>query len=763
MPASGGDQPIRRVRIDALAYGGDYNPDQWSEETWHEDIRLMREAGVNMVSLPIFSWPQLEPEPGVYDWEWLDRIIDLLHEAGIRIDLATATATPPSWLLRAHPEMAPWDADGHQLEFGSRQTYCPSAPVWRENVARMTRAMAERYGEHPGLAMWHISNEYGDHTSRCWCPESAKHFRRWLENRYGDLDGLNEAWGVNVWGQRYTSWDHIETPKKAPGPINPTKLLDFERFSSDALLELFQIEIDVLREVTPDIAVTTNFMSMFRDLDYWDFAAAEDVVTDDAYPEPADPTSHVGAALNYGLMRSLKGGQPWLLLESSASATSWRDVNVPKAPGKIRVESLQAVAHGSDAVMFFQWRQAKYGQEKFHSSMLGHRGEKSRSFQETKALGLELKKLEPVRGTRVRSRVALVVDWDSWWGSSALESLPSQRLQWAQQARAWHRALYTLGQPTDAVRATGPFDAYDVVVVPNLYIIEQPQAEALRAFVERGGHLVVGPFSGVVDATEKVHDGGAPGPLRGLLGIEVDEQWPIADGVTTMIDYDHDVLTVPNWSEWIEADADVEVRGTYTSGELAGLPAVTRRAIGAGSAWYLSAMLEHDSMLPVFGDVLRTAGLPAREHTDVEAEAVTRTDGTTDYTFFLNHGASTVSFEFEGEGVDLLTGDRFAGRLDLGRYGVAVLAAPRSESIPFVRIVPPAASGPVPGASAVGASTAASTAAASTAESTAGASTAVSAVDASTATLAGASPAAAPTAPRITPTNPTTPTAKEDA
>lgn len=689
------DERIREVRIDALAYGGDYNPDQWSEETWHEDIRLMKEAGVTMVSLPIFSWPQLEPEPGVYDWGWLDRIIDLLHEAGIRIDLATATATPPSWLLRAHPEMGPSDSEGHRLEFGSRQTYCPSSPIWRENVARMTRAMAERYGEHPGLAMWHISNEYGDHVSRCWCPESARHFRRWLRDRYGDLDGLNEAWGVNVWGQRYTSWEHIETPKKAPGPINPTQLLDFERFSSDAMLELFQVEIDVLREVTPDIAVTTNFMSMFRDLDYWDFAEREDIVTDDAYPEPADPTSHVGAALNYGLMRSLKGGRPWLLLESSASATSWRDVNVPKAPGKIRVESLQTVAHGSDGVMFFQWRQAKYGQEKFHSSMLGHRGERSRSYQETKALGNELRLLEPVRGTRVRSRVALVVDWDSWWGSSAIESLPSQRLQWAQQARAWHRALHTLGHPVDAVRATGPFDRYDVVVVPNLYIADEAQALALCAFVENGGHLVVGPFSGVVDATEKVHDGGAPGPLRDLLGIEVDEQWPIADGLLERIAYGEDLLDVPSWAEWIDADADVEVRGCYASGVLSGRAAVTRRAVGAGSAWYVSAMLTHEGMLPVFRDILRSSGLPARDVVNVDAEAVTRTDGRTDYTFLLNHGSSPLAFELPASGTDLLTGTDLlsgadaSGTVELGPYGAAVIASPHAEAIPFLSLTDP--------------------------------------------------------------------------
>lgn len=678
----------RPLRLEALAYGGDYNPDQWSEDVWDEDIRLMLEAGVNLVSLPIFSWPQLEPEPGVFDWGWLDRVLAKLWESGIRIDLATATATPPSWLLRAHPEMMPMDADGHRLEFGSRQTYCPSSPVWLENVARMTRAMAERYGDHPGVVLWHISNEYGDHTSRCWCPESARHFRRWLRDRYGDLDGLNEAWGVNVWGQRYTSWDHIETPRRAPGPINPTKLLDFERFSSDALLELFQIEVDVLREVTPEIPVTTNFMSMFRDLDYWRFADAEDIVTDDAYPDPADPISHVGAALNYGLMRALKGGQPWLLLESSASATSWRDVNVPKAPGKMRVDSLQAVAHGSDAVMFFQWRQAKYGQEKFHSSMLGHRGEASRTYQETKALGLELKRLEAVRGTRVRSRVALVVDWDSWWGSSAIESLPSQRLNWARQARAWHRAMHQLGQPVDAVRATGPFDAYDVVLVPNLYIADAAQVDALTAFADGGGHVVVGPFSGVVDDTEKVHEGGAPGPLRALLGVEVDEQWPHADDAAERVSYAGAEYENPSWGEWIEPDASTEVRGRYASGELEGRPAVTRRNASAGSAWYVSAILEDAGLVAVFRDVLADAGLPARDVVNVDFESVTRSSAGTDYTFALNHGREPLTVAVPDGARDLVTGATTGTTLELGRYGVAVLATPRAETPPFLTLLP---------------------------------------------------------------------------
>lgn len=679
----------RPLRLEALAYGGDYNPDQWPEDVWDDDVRLMLEAGVNLVSLPIFSWPQLEPEPGVYDWGWLDRILDKLWAAGIAIDLATATATPPSWLLRAHPEMRPMDADGHRLEFGSRQVYCPSSPVWRENVARMTRAMAERYGEHPGVVLWHISNEYGDHTSRCWCPESARHFRRWLQDRYSTLDGLNDAWGVNVWGQRYTSWDHIETPRKAPGPIAPTQLLDFERFSSDAMLELFQLEVDVLREVTPDLPVTTNFMSMFRDLDYWTFAEAEDIVTDDAYPEPADPIAHVGAALNYGLMRSMKGGRPWLLLESSASATSWRDVNVPKAPGKMRVDSLQAVAHGSDAVMFFQWRQAKYGQEKFHSSMLGHRGEASRSYRETKALGLELKRLEPVRGTRVRSRVALVVDWDSWWGSSAIESLPSQRLNWARQARSWHRAMHLLGQPVDAVRAAGPFDGYDVVLVPNLYIADAEQAAALTTFAEAGGHVVVGPFSGVVDATEKVHDGGAPGPLRGLLGLEVDEQWPHADGIVERVDIAGASHENPAWAEWIDVDAATAVVGTYSSGELEGHPAVTRREAGGGSAWYVSAMLADAGLAAVFAEVLGGAGLAARADVNLDFEALTRSSDDTDYTFALNHGREPLTVRVPEGALDLVTGERTGATLTLDRYGVAVLATPRDGIPPFLTLARP--------------------------------------------------------------------------
>ena len=670
----------RSIRLDALAYGGDYNPDQWPEAVWAEDVRLMVEAGVNIVTLPVFSWPLLEPELGRWDFAGLDRIIDLLWANGIAIDLATATATPPAWLIREHPEVLPWNADGVRLEFGSRQSYCPSSPVFREAALRLTRALAERYGEHPALALWHVSNEYGDHVARCWCPESARHFRRWLEARYGDIDGLNEAWGTSCWGQHYLDFEQIEPPRTATGPINPAQVVDFERFSSDALLELFQSEIDVLREVTPEIAVTTNFMSLFRELDYWDFADAEDLVTDDAYPDPADPHAHVGAALNYGLMRSLKDGRPWLLLEQAPSAVSWRDVNVPKAPGQLRLGSLQAVAHGSDGVMFFQWRQAKFGPEKFHSAMLGHRGERSRSFQESKALGAELKKLEAVRGTRVRSSVALVADWDAWWGVTQTESMPSQRLDWLTEARAWHAAAYALGQPVDVARAAGPFGSHRVVLVPNLYAATAEQAAALSAFVAAGGHVVVGPFSGVVDHREQVHPGGAPGPLRDLVGVEVDEWWPLPDGGHRTVELGGVVHSTRVWGEWVEAAAGTDTLARFADGDLAGLPALTRRPHGDGAAWYLAAGLDEAGMRAVLTEVFAAAGVTAREP-DTALEVVTRTDGTTDFTFVLNHGREARTTPRIPGGTDLLTGAAAGDGLPLDAFGVAVIQHPtRTDS-----------------------------------------------------------------------------------
>jgi beta-galactosidase len=653
-----------------IQYGGDYNPEQWPEEVWAEDAKLMREAGVTMVTLGVFSWAKLQPGPDIWEFGWLDRLLELLASHGIAVDLATATASPPAWLVRAEPEILPVTADGVRLEFGSRQHYCPSSPAYRTAALRLVRKLAQRYGAHPALALWHIHNEYGDHITECFCPRSADHFRQWLKDRYGTLEGLNHAWGTAFWSQHYTSFAEIEPPRTAPGPVNPTQVLDWRRFCSDALLALHRGERSVLRELSPDIPATTNFMSMMESLDYWEWAKHEDIVSDDAYPDPADPRAHVNAALNYDLMRSLKGGKPWLLLEQAPSAVSWRPVNTPKPPGLQRLWSLQALARGADGIMYFQWRQSRAGAEKFHSALLPHRGTASRGWQETVRFGAELGRLAEVAGSRITARVAIVLDWESWWALEGTDH-PSARMRWRDLLRPWYEALYARGVTVDFVAPSADLSPYRLLLAPNLYLLRTEDAERIAAHVRGGGRLVCGPFSGVVDAHDHLHDGGAPGPLREVLGLVVDEFWPIPDGEAVRVGTDAEATW---WSEWLVPEGAVTV-ATYTSGALAGLPAVTRHVYGRGSARYVGCHLGA-GIGQVLDGALSEAGLrpvlgkPAPDG----VEAVLRGR----HLFLLNHTGQDVECpSFPGH--DLLTGTEKGPRVRLGPRGAAVVRLPPSR------------------------------------------------------------------------------------
>ncbi|MDI2128474.1 beta-galactosidase [Yinghuangia seranimata] len=658
---------MQLTRVPGLLFGGDYNPEQWPEDVWAEDVRLMSEAGVTMATVAVFSWSRLEPREGEYDFGWLDRVLDLLHAHGIAADLATATATPPPWLVRTHPEVQPVDAAGTRLEFGSRQGYCPSSPVFRAATTRLARAMAERYADHPALAMWHISNEYADHTLECFCDESARHFRAWLADRYGDVAGLNDAWGTSCWGQHYTGFDQVAPPRKAPGPVNPAQLLDWRRFCSDALLECFEAEKAVLREVTPDVPVTTNFMSILPGLDYWTWAAAEDIVSDDAYPDPADPASHVAVALSYDLMRSLKQ-RPWLLLEQAPSAVSWREVNVPKPAGMMRLHSLQTLAHGADGVMFFQWRQARYGPEKFHSALLPHGGTATRGWQDTVGLGRDLANLAEIAGTRTTADVALVFDWNSWWGLAAPESMPSNRLDLRAMLQAWYAPLHERGIAVDLAPPGRDLSSYKAVIVPNLYLCTDEQAKNLGNFA---GRLIVGPFSGVVDEADRVHPGGAPGPLRDLLGVSVDEFWPLAPGTAQRVRFaDGATGNVHDWAEWLRVD-DAEVLARYDDGDLAGRPAVTRR----GRATYVSCL--PDDVRPILDPFLAAAGVEPVADVPAGVEACRRESADHAYLFLLNHGTAAADVTLRRPGTDLLTGRALEGRTTLGPRDAVVLRTAR--------------------------------------------------------------------------------------
>uniref|UniRef100_A0AAU1M0X2 Beta-galactosidase n=1 Tax=Streptomyces sp. NBC_00148 TaxID=2903626 RepID=A0AAU1M0X2_9ACTN len=642
-----------------ILFGGDYNPEQWPEEVWADDVRLMKEAGVNSVTVGVFSWAMIEPRPGAREFGWLDRLLDLLHTHGIGVVLATPTSSPPPWMGALHPETLPRAEDGSLVTYGSRQHFCPSSPVYRHYAAALTEDLAARYADHPALTVWHINNEYCTH---CWCDETAAHFRRWLASRYTTLDALDEAWGTAFWSQRYDSWAEILPPRRAQYLRNPAQELDFKRFTSDALMECYTAERDIVARHTPHIPVTTNFMPLWSGQDAWAWAEQEDIVSVDVYPDPADPHGGQYNAMLADMTRSQARG-PWMVMEQAAGTVNWRPVNRPKPDGLNRLWSWQAVARGADALCYFQWRQSRQGAEKFHSGMLGHAGEHGRTFREVKRIGAELALIGgEVSGTEVPADVAVLHDWDAWW-SSTQDGRPSSLVAYTELLQAWHRALWEEGIGTDFARPGADLSAYRMVLVPQLQLLSDAAADNLVAYVRGGGTLVCGFFTGVTDVDDRIRPGGMDSRLRELFGIRtVHEWWPLDAEATVECDGFRGTL----WSEELEPDGSAETVAAYTGGELDGLPAVLRK----GTAWYVSTLPEPRALRDLLGRAAAGAGVrPVVEGLPAGMEAVRRGG----LLFLLNHGRSPVRVELTGRHVDLLTGAGCDAGVELGRYGVAVL------------------------------------------------------------------------------------------
>ncbi|MGZ3101718.1 beta-galactosidase [Streptomyces sp. H62] len=643
-----------------ILYGGDYNPEQWPEETWHEDVRLMRDAGVNSVTLGVFSWSKLEPRPGTYEFGWLDRLMDLLHAHGVGVVLATPTASPPPWLGHLHPDTLPRDEDGRTEWWGGRQHFSHSSTTYRRHAAAVTEALAARYAGHPALTMWHINNEYctSDHGD-----EAATRFRRWLRDRYGTLDALNTAWGTAFWSQGYGDWEEVAPPRRAHYLKNPTQLLDFRRFTSDMLLECFVAERDIVRRHTPHLPVTTNFMPLWFGQDAWRWAEEEDVVSVDLYPDPRDPLGAQHGALVQDMTRSQARG-PWMLMEQAAGPVNWRGVNHPKPRGLNRLWSLQAVARGADAVCYFQWRQSRQGAEKFHSGMLGHAGPQGRTYQEVKQLGADLARLGPhTADTRVTAGIAVLHDWHAWW-AGAQDARPSTRFDYPDVLHAWHRALWEAHLTTDFAHPEHDLSPYKAVVVPQLYALTDAAIDNLLTYVRDGGTLVCGFLTGVADEDDRIRPGGMDARLRALFGIRtLHEWWPLETDEPAACDGFRGTL----WSEEIEPDGTATETVPYRGGELDGMPAVLRK----GRAWYLSTLPEPRALRGLLTRAAADAGVrPVLDGLPAHVEAVRRGD----LLFLLHHGREPVTVDVPGTHRDLLTDTTVTDRVTLGRYGAAVLA-----------------------------------------------------------------------------------------
>ncbi|MGU3411251.1 beta-galactosidase [Microbacterium sp. M1A1_1b] len=658
-----------------LVFGCDYNPEQWTPEVWAEDVTLMREAGVNLVAINVFGWSHVEPRPGEYDFSGLDTVIELLHQAGIGVNLGTGTASPPPWLTTLHPEMLPMVADGTRRFPGGRQGFCPSSPVYRSHALALVRATAERYGQHPAVRLWHVSNELGCHNAYCFCDVSADAFRDWLRARYADVDALNAAWGTAFWSQRYSAFDEVLPPRATLSFVNPAQTLDFDRFSSDQLLDHYRAEAEVIRQHSA-LPVTTNFMvaAHITALDYWSWADDMDVIANDHYLDHRLDRPEVELAFAADTTRGLARGGAWMLMEHSTGAVNWQPRNLAKAPGQMLRNTVGHIARGADAVCFFQWRASVQGTEKFHSALLPHAGRDSRTWDEVVALGSLVERLGELRGSRVVADVAVVFGWEVQWAAD-LEAHPTGDLRYLEQVHALYGALWDLGVGVDVVAPGTPLDGYAVVVVPELYLVRDEHAAVIDRFVAAGGTALVTFFSGIVDERDAVRTGGYPGAFRHLLGVHVDEFMPLPVGGTLALS---DGSRGSLWSEPV-ALRGAEAVTTYAEGPLDGMPAVTRNAHGEGTAWYVSTVLEDDARRALLRRVLDGAGvragaLPAGDGVEV----VRRRDDDHEWVFLLNHTDRTVHHDESGH--ELVGDHPVAGRTALAPGGTHIIRQDRKRS-----------------------------------------------------------------------------------
>lgn len=654
-------------------YGADYNPEQWPEDIWIEDARLMQEAGVNLVSLGIFAWSKLQPTKDKFDFGWLDRLMDLLHASGINVNLATPTASPPAWLVRSYPDSLPVTDSGTTLWHGSRRHYCPHSIAYRKHAAEITTKLAERYANHPALKMWHVDNEYASGITECFCDASAAAFREWLKQKYNSLDKLNEAWGTAFWSQHYSDWEEIQPPRKAPAAINPSHQLDWARFNSDSWLVCFDEQKAILNQFAPNIPVTTNFMGFHKPADYWKHASHEDIVSNDNYPDTFDPEWMIQTGMICDLMRSLGDRHPWILMEQSPTHVNWRQRNPTKRPGVMRLCSYQAIARGADGVMFFQWRASKAGAEKHHSGMLPHGGIDTRVWREVKALGNELPKLNSILTSQVKADVAIVLDWENWWALE-LDSKPSNDLKLFPQLYTYYKPLFDLNITVDFAHPESDLARYKLVIAPNLYMVNDNAIKNINQYVENGGNLVMSFFSGIVDQNEQIRLGGYPAPFRDMLGLLVEEYAPYPEMLTNTIRTTNgESFECTLWSDVIHLK-NAKAIALYEQDYYAGSAAVTHNTFGKGNAFYVGTVPANKGMQWLIEQVCKTAGIqPVSTNAPADVEFLHRTNGASSFIFALNYSNEKVKAPIEGQGCDLLTGNQVNGSVELEPSGVAVI------------------------------------------------------------------------------------------
>ena len=669
-------------------HGGDYNPDQWFEtpEIWDDDIRMMKLAHCNTVSLGIFAWSLLEPEEGRYNFGWLDTVMDKLAAAGITVVLATPSGARPPWMAQKYPEVLRVTEDRRRNLFGERHNHCFTSPVYRSKTAEINRRLAQRYGKHPALLAWHVSNEYGED---CHCPLCQEAFRAFLKEKYGTLEHLNHEWWSGFWSHRYGDWSQIESPSSIGDSSLHGLQLDWKRFVTRQAIEFYRNEIRPLRELTPEVPITTNFMGLYPGLDYQEFAKDVDVVSWDNYPSwhNEQGTENLGAEISFvhDLNRSLKD-KPFLMMESTPSLVNWKPVNKLKRPGMHMLSSLQAVAHGSDSVQYFQWRAGRGAFEKFHGAVVGHSGhEHTRVFADVAQVGQALEKLDPVLGAGVRPEVAVLYDWQNRWALEEARALSPARVRYPATCQAHYFPFWKRGIPVDVIGEEHDFSAYKLLVAPMLYMVRPGVAERIAQFVKEGGTLLTTYWSGIVNENDLCFLGGFPGPLREVTGVwseEIDSLYENERNALVMEPGNGLGLAgefaVTDFCDLIHAES-AKVLATYRDDFYAGRPALTVNRYGKGRAYYLAARAGRDFLGALAGrlaeELSLKRALDAELPTGVTAQL--RTAGNTDYVFLMNFSEEEKRVMAGRSFRDLLTDEMLPSAITLPPYGVKVLEVGR--------------------------------------------------------------------------------------
>lgn len=690
-----------------IAFGGDYNPDQWSEETWDDDVRLMKKAGVNTVALAIFSWDRIQPQENRWDFGWLDRIIDKLGKAGIATDLASATATAPLWLYEKHPEVLPCDKFGHPVNAGSRQSWSPTSPVFKEYALILCRKLAERYGANPYVTAWHMGNEYGWNNRNDYSDNALNAFRLWCERKYGTIGALNQAWGTTFWGQEMNGFDEVLIPRfmGADSMVNPGQKLDFERFGNDMLLDFYKAERDAIAEICPDKPFTTNFMVSTDQccMDYADWANEVNFVSNDHYFHEGGEMHLDELACSDALMDSFALGKPWYVMEHSTSAVQWKPLNMRKRKGETVRDSLAHVAMGADAINFFQWRASAFGAESFHSAMVPHAGEDTKLFRQVCELGETLRTLADagVQGSELeRSDTAILFSAESEWATRS-QTLPSMKLNHWHDVRDWYRAFLNAGSRADIVPLKYDWSDYKTVVLPTVLMLSAVDTRRLADFAAAGGRVVVGYATGLIDENFHTWLGGYPGAgnglLRDMLGIRGEEFNILGSGV----EGEPEAIRLGAGGEVAPEDAaalngattrlwqnDVTVTGDRTQvlamyageeadeWELDGMAAVTRNPYGAGEAYFVGCDLDVADLTKLIRTYLAAPAQSQQSQANTDVLHTVRKSAGAAFDFYLPRGKKEVELQgVEGEPVVLFQTERGEenGSYTVRRNGVLVV------------------------------------------------------------------------------------------